>query len=400
MESDSKREVEIMKFKCGILVGLILLCSQCFAYTDISSSHWAFQDLIVLTEQGIVSGYPDGTFRPNQPINKAEFLSLLQCSLFPNADVSHVSKEWYDGVYQFFMKENLVNSYAFSKKNLQDAVSRFDVGEAFVYCFPNAKQYFLHDEYEGKDCFVDTIGERERKLAAILIKNGIFKGYPDNTLRLRETVTRAEMVCMISNLLKNKEALENFVLPGERLIYEDNYAISTDLQMYCELQPLEYAEDERPVITKLNHIELIEQVENVPEKYREIFEKLNGDVPYYQLRKTYLEGNKVIIVEFETINQSDKYSTLTGTDFLHLEFPGREDIKIIDTFDTNDFQYVDKQIPTQNFEVMPQSVHKTIGVYVVNDFSNKIRFHRNVNTMYAGNEYIHTSSVQALTVYL
>ena len=84
-----------MKFKCGILVGLILLCSQCFAYTDISSSHWAFQDLIVLTEQGIVSGYPDGTFRPNQPINKAEFLSLLQCSLFPNADVSHVSKEWF-----------------------------------------------------------------------------------------------------------------------------------------------------------------------------------------------------------------------------------------------------------------------------------------------------------------
>jgi len=389
-----------VKIRCGILIGLLLFCSQCFAYTDISSSHWAFSDLTVLTEQGIVSGYPDGTFRPNQQISKAEFLSLLQRSLFPNADVSGVFGEWYDGSYQFLMEENLVNSYAFSKDNLQDVVRRFEVGEAFVYCFPKAKQCFLKDEYDGKALFSDTVGERERKLAAILTETGIFKGYPDNTIRLKGTVTRAEMVCMISNLLKNRNLLENFVFQSEERIYEDNYAISSDLQMYCELQPLQYAEDERVVITKLNHIELVEALENVPEKYREIFMKLEDDIPYYQLRKSYLEGNKVIIVEFETINRSEKYSTLTGADFLHLNFPGREDVKVIDVFDTNDFQYVDNQVPIQNFEVMPQSVHKTVAVYVVNDFSNKIRFHRNVNTMYSENEYIHTSSIQALTVYL
>ena len=107
-----------MKILYGIFIGFILFCSQCFAYIDISSSHWAFSDLEVLTEKGIVSGYPDGTFRPNQQISKAEFLSLLQHSLFPNADVSCVSKEWYDGIYSFFMKEKLMNSYAFSKDNL------------------------------------------------------------------------------------------------------------------------------------------------------------------------------------------------------------------------------------------------------------------------------------------
>lgn len=47
------------------------------AYTDISS-HWARNDIMLLSVMGIMKGYPDGTFRPDGKITKAEFAALLE----------------------------------------------------------------------------------------------------------------------------------------------------------------------------------------------------------------------------------------------------------------------------------------------------------------------------------
>jgi len=45
-------------------------------YSDIDK-HWAKYDIIRVTEAGILAGYPDGTFKPNQPLTRAEFASAL-----------------------------------------------------------------------------------------------------------------------------------------------------------------------------------------------------------------------------------------------------------------------------------------------------------------------------------
>lgn len=388
-----------MKVKCGILMALVLLCQFCYAYSDISSTHWAYSNLVTLTEQGIVSGYPDGSFQPGRFITKAEFLSLLQKSLFPNADVSGVSDKWYTGVYQYFLSNNLLNVYAFREDKLEEPIRRLEVAEAFVYCFSAAKEAYLEGDYPEKRQFHDTIGSREQKLAAIMKETEILQGYPDGTIRWNMEVSRAEMVCMIVNLLKKQSRLADFAFRREEPIYEDNYVITSDLQMYSELQPYQYSRDERPVITDLKHIECVDSIENVPDKYQEILAKLDTDLPYYHLKKDKLGGNKVIIVEFETINQSE-YSVTTGAEDLRLAFPGREDIKIVERFDTDEFTFIDQNKRVEKVKVPPKATHKTIAVYIVSDLTNKIRFHRDVTTMYSETEYIPAASFQALTVYL
>jgi S-layer homology domain len=45
---------------------------------------WAQTCIAELTQRGIVSGYPDGTFRPNNPVNRAEFAAMVG-KAFPNA---------------------------------------------------------------------------------------------------------------------------------------------------------------------------------------------------------------------------------------------------------------------------------------------------------------------------
>ncbi len=41
------------------------------------AGNWAEPFIRVLVEKGIIAGYPDGSFRPDQPVNRAEFAALL-----------------------------------------------------------------------------------------------------------------------------------------------------------------------------------------------------------------------------------------------------------------------------------------------------------------------------------
>ncbi|WP_017306029.1 glycoside hydrolase family 10 protein [Spirulina subsalsa] len=43
--------------------------------------HWAQPFIEALARQGIITGFPDGTFRPNQAVNRAQFAALIQAAL-------------------------------------------------------------------------------------------------------------------------------------------------------------------------------------------------------------------------------------------------------------------------------------------------------------------------------
>ena len=42
-------------------------------FTDVKESNWFYQAVKWATEQGIINGYKDGTFKPNQPMTRAEY---------------------------------------------------------------------------------------------------------------------------------------------------------------------------------------------------------------------------------------------------------------------------------------------------------------------------------------
>ena len=45
-------------------------------YTDMGQDHWAYQSIKFLTEVGVVVGFPDGTYKPEIPVTRAEFASM------------------------------------------------------------------------------------------------------------------------------------------------------------------------------------------------------------------------------------------------------------------------------------------------------------------------------------
>ena len=62
------------KILFGILLMLVLSGTDVSAYSDLQSGDNFSEAVNFYSDSGILKGYDDGTFRPDQDINRAEFL--------------------------------------------------------------------------------------------------------------------------------------------------------------------------------------------------------------------------------------------------------------------------------------------------------------------------------------
>jgi hypothetical protein len=54
-------------------------------FTDVSESYWAKPFIEALAKKDIIKGFPDGSFRPNEPVTRAQFAALLKNAFSPAA---------------------------------------------------------------------------------------------------------------------------------------------------------------------------------------------------------------------------------------------------------------------------------------------------------------------------
>ena len=68
------------------------------AYSDVSDTAWYAAAVSTLSKMGVISGYPDGTFRPNAPITRAEFAAMIarfdETAKSANTPFTDISGHW------------------------------------------------------------------------------------------------------------------------------------------------------------------------------------------------------------------------------------------------------------------------------------------------------------------
>ena len=47
------------------------------SYTDLSQAHENYDAIMFLSDRGVVQGYPDGSFKPEQPVNRVEAIKMI-----------------------------------------------------------------------------------------------------------------------------------------------------------------------------------------------------------------------------------------------------------------------------------------------------------------------------------
>lgn len=87
----NKHECELLKSdsylrKCAeaIVAGIVSTyglkkkeVSNVGIYPDVPSDHWAATDIKAVSEVGLMGGFPDGTFKPDEPLTRAQMASIL-----------------------------------------------------------------------------------------------------------------------------------------------------------------------------------------------------------------------------------------------------------------------------------------------------------------------------------
>ena len=83
----------------------VIATAPAVAFPDVSDTYWAAPQIKLLSEQGIIVGYPDGTFKPDADVTRAEFAAMAIRALgqqhtkvaqpinFSDIDVNHWAYE-------------------------------------------------------------------------------------------------------------------------------------------------------------------------------------------------------------------------------------------------------------------------------------------------------------------
>lgn len=84
------------------------------SFRDVTRGHWAFASVERAAELGLVTGYSDGTFRPDTPVTRAQFVLMLwrMCgkpAAAKAASFADASADWYQDALSWAVENGYVN---------------------------------------------------------------------------------------------------------------------------------------------------------------------------------------------------------------------------------------------------------------------------------------------------
>ena len=168
-------------------------------YNDVTNEHWASDYITRLSDKGIVSGYGNNDFKPENSITRAEFVKLLveafnitKTSDVPFADTP--ASEWYTPYISGAYSSGLINGDGANFRP-NEQISRQDAS-VMIYRFINYTGASLDN---GNLNFIDSsdIADYAQNAISSLCASGILSGMPDGNFAPNGNTTRAQAAKLI-----------------------------------------------------------------------------------------------------------------------------------------------------------------------------------------------------------
>jgi hypothetical protein len=80
-------------------------------FSDVTTDYWAAPFIQALASSNIIAGFPDGTYRPNDPVTRAQFAAIL-LKAFPNAQRVNTPINFSDVPSNYWGSQAIQNAYA------------------------------------------------------------------------------------------------------------------------------------------------------------------------------------------------------------------------------------------------------------------------------------------------
>ena len=171
-------------------------------FKDVKNDYWAREQIKFLVERKVVTGYPDGNFKPAAKISRRHAALMMVRAM--DLDTINITNPNFKDVPttdqdypQIAAAANagLINGKEIGKFSPEDLMTRAEMSTILqrAYKLPNTEKSYFPDVPKDQWAY-DSINA----VAAAKIS----EGYPDGTYRHYNEVTRAEFSAFLFNSLK------------------------------------------------------------------------------------------------------------------------------------------------------------------------------------------------------
>ncbi|WP_332650870.1 S-layer homology domain-containing protein [Lysinibacillus sp. 54212] len=170
-------------------------------YTDVKAGHWAYSAIIALNDKNLIKGYPNGTYMPDSSITRAEAASIIARALnlkntknppFTDVPSSHFAYNAIAAVAE----HGIITGREKNKFSPEGKLTRAEMASILTRAYNLSGTSTLP--------FTD-VPSSHWAYGAIqkLYANKLAGGYPDNTFRPNNQISRAEFASLLNKVLKD-----------------------------------------------------------------------------------------------------------------------------------------------------------------------------------------------------
>ena len=147
-----------------------------------------------------IAGYPDGTFKPGKEVTRAEavrmFVSLVnngkELPKNPTTKFKDANNKWYSDEINFAVSKGFISGYSDGTFKPNQGITRAEFAQMIAV--------FVKDGYPGSSNFKDVKGHWASNAIDQLYGNKKIKGFPDGTFKPDQKLTRAEAVTVLNSV--------------------------------------------------------------------------------------------------------------------------------------------------------------------------------------------------------
>ncbi|GAU77018.1 S-layer homology domain-containing protein [Fusibacter sp. 3D3] len=190
----------------ALLTTLILLATMIpvvsFAGPNDITGHWAENEIKAWLASGLASGYPDNTFKPDANISRAEFMALVNKAFYFTQgraiDFKDVkASDWYYDAVARAISAGYISGYPDKTIAPNNPITRQEA----AIMIAKARGLTLNSQSVSGFSDVSSIADWSKAYVGAVVTAGYMKGYPDGTFRPNDIIRRGEAVVALNNTL-------------------------------------------------------------------------------------------------------------------------------------------------------------------------------------------------------
>lgn len=173
-----------------------------------TKGHWAEKKVDLASEMKLVQGFSDGTFKPNKPIKRSEFITIVV--RINNPEIQSSKGYWAQAFIDKAIELNLMTEAQFggSGREVYDKnITRIEmVGILWAFI----KQNGLPTDKEPPVLNdVAALNMTQKEQLDLVLKAGLMSGYGNGKFGPNNTSTRAEAATICVNISESLKAMKN-----------------------------------------------------------------------------------------------------------------------------------------------------------------------------------------------